>query len=156
MSTIVVPSTALFFFVDGYRLTNFPSTGVYISIEKDTEDSIPFGGQHNTLTHVSNDDDLHRVTVTLKQGHPDDAFMMAAIKTQKLLNGVHAISYQWGTTKYTSVNARISKKPTRELGADAIPDVAFVIAGTFPDAVVGAFQQPPEITQAQVEAQIPA
>jgi hypothetical protein len=156
MSTIVVPSTALFFYVTTYRLTNFPSTGTYIAIAKDTEDNVPTSGQHNTLTHTENNDDLHRITVTLMQGHPDDAFMMGIIKAQRLFSGVVAVSYQWGTTKYTSVNARVSKKPDRELGADSIGNVAYVIAGSFPDAIIGAFAQPPEITQAQIEAQIPA
>lgn len=156
MSVIVIPSTQLFLFVTPtYRLTNFPSTGTYISIEKDTEDSVPMSGQHNTLTHVENNDDLHRMTVTLMQGHEDDAFMMAALAGQRALAAVFPVSLTYFGVNYSSVNCRISKKATREIAADSIPNVVYVLAGTFPGIAVASFAQPTSMSEADVASFLP-
>lgn len=150
MATIVIPSTQLFLFVAGRRITNFPSTGTYISIEKDTQDSTPVSGQHNSLTHVANIDSLHRMTVTVMQGHPDDSYLFATIKAQEQLAAVIPVSLTYFGVEYNSVNCRISQKPTREIAADGIPNMAYVLAGTFPEIIIAQFSEPPQLTEADI------
>lgn len=150
MATIVIPSTQLFLFVAGRRITNFPSTGTYISIEKDTQNSTPVSGQHDTLTHVANIDRLHRMTVTVMQGHPDDSYLSAAIIAQEASASVIPVSLTYFGVSYNSVNCRISQRPTREIAADGIPNMAYVLAGTFPEIVIAQFVEPPQLTEEEI------
>lgn len=154
-TTIVIASELIDFRVSGRRLTAFPNAGTYLSIEKASNRSTAIEGQHNTLTHVRNNGKLYTVTVTVMQGHPDDAFMQAAIRLLDSTTNVLAVSLAYSGTVYTSNNCDIQVVPTRELAADASPPMAYALTGTFPQIIVGAFGQPTVATEDQVANLIP-
>lgn len=154
-NTIVTPAEQMFIRVVGRRMTEFPDTGTYLSIEKLTNRSTFMGGLFNTATHVRTNANHYRVTMTLMQGHADDAFMQALIRTLDATAGVATFSFKYATTVYGSVNCDIEVIPPREIAADSSPTMAYALTGTFPAIIVGSFVQPPQVTEDQVLANLP-
>lgn len=155
MSTINIPAEAVFLHVAGRRITNFPATGTFISIAKASPNSVMQEGLHDTITHSRKKSNAHRMTVTIMQGHPDDVWLSTAADQLNETNTVLAVAVEWGTAKYVSVNCSLLHPDTREVGADALPNVTYVFEGTFPGAKTIAFATPATLTEAEINAALP-
>jgi len=155
-NTIIVRSEAVLCLVSGRRMTNFPNTGTYISFEKLSPRATHVEGQHGTSTSVRNNGKSYRVTLTIVQNSPDDAFLSAAIRALAASNGVLAISITYGATVITSASLDIETEPTRELAADGSPTVAYTLTGTFPVVLISGFANPTVISEDEIAALIPA
>jgi len=158
MSTILISSDQVFIHVGSappYRITNLPSAGTYLSIEKIDPLATYISGQNNTDTFVINNSSAHRVTITVIQASPDDAFLAAAARAFTQLGLVIPLAISYRNTKYVTGSGGIEVIPTREVAADANPPVAYTLTGSFPTAVVSSFGEPGQLTTAQISNFIP-
>ena len=149
-NTIIIRSEGVYCLVSGRRMTDFPNTGTYIMIEKLTALSVHQEGQHGTSTSVRNNGKSHRITLTLVQNSPDDAFMFNATKVLAKTDGVLSFSLKYNGTTYNSVNCDIETIPNRELAADGSPTMAWTLTGTFPENVVVGFANPTILTEDEI------
>lgn len=152
----VIPADALDIRVLTRKITDFPATGTFMSIEKVTPLATTIGGRNRSVTFQLNGDVLHRVTLTLMQHHPDDTYLMGAIKSQQSLSTVLTFSFKYLGTSYGSQACVIETMPTRDYAADGVPNVSYVLTGPFPISFIGAFRQPAVATDAQIQSFIPA
>jgi hypothetical protein len=151
---IVTRSEDVFVRVGGRRIQAFPVAGNYVDIEKASAVSTPVEGQHGNLGFAETNGNLHTVTIQVMPGTADDAFMGAALTTQRLSNLLLPVSIEWNDAKYVSGSGRLTVRPTRSLAGDSLPPIAYVIAGSFPIALVKAFIQPATLTEDQINANI--
>lgn len=154
-STIVIPIEEIDLRVSGRRITALPATGPFLTIEKVSPLNVVVEGLHNTLTHLRNNSKLYRATVTVKYGHPDDAFFMGSVKLQELTPMLLSFSFMHGSTKFSSVNCSIETMPNVEIAADGVPTRAYPLVGTFPNPIIGMFKAPQLATEEQILALVP-
>jgi hypothetical protein len=153
-SAIAVPSDAVAVFLGSLpptRITNWPAQGTYLSIAKMSSLATVIEGIH-TITFVKNKSKIYNVGLTVTQHHPDDLFLSAAIIAQMETELLQALSISYKGRTYNSSKAYILEEPTRELANDGSPHVTYNIAALFSQVIVGAFQQPPTLTTAQINS----
>jgi hypothetical protein len=153
-SAIVVPADAVDVVVGaapGQRISDWPSTGTYLSIAKGSPLGTVTEGL-NTITFSKNGSKFYNVSLTVTQHHKDDIFLSAAIEAQRATKLVQAIGITYLGRVYTSVKAYILEEPTRELAADSSANVTYMFGAWFDQIIIAKFQQPAALTPEQINS----
>ncbi len=136
--------------VAGRRLTDFPSTGTYVSTEKFSPNAIVIEGLNNTWVAVGSNGTVRRVTITVIQHSDDDVFLANSIKALQEGPNVLPVSIKYGAMVAISAGTVNETEPTRELAADGSPNMVYVFTGSFPGLGLVALAAPHELTEDEI------
>ncbi len=149
-NTLIVRSEAVFVIVGGRRLTAWPAAGTYLSIEKMSPTSTPEDGQNGFISFTRTRSTTYTVTMTIKQGSDDDAWMGGILRALEVSNSVTPVTVAYNGTVYASGGCDVPTNPTRELAGDGTPMMTWVLVGTFPVADIVSFATPSFLTESEI------
>jgi hypothetical protein len=150
MSNVFISTTKLSFKVAGRTITNLAGTGTVFSIAPGQDRGVHTQGLFKTSVTQVNDTNNYSITVNIQPHSDDHRFMQAAMKASIASGAPLGVDVEYASIKYASGTAMILTEPTVEVAADSTPIVPYVLTGSFPIAVIGVYENPAPLTEADI------
>ena len=154
--TLVFQMEELFVRVNGKRITALPETGTIASVERINARGVLTSGLFGTGAFNFIKSKAYRVTVNVFPRSKDDAFMKAGADLGASQGRPSGISVTHKGLTYVSGSVILTADPVRNFISDSTEVLAYVYEGLFTLASVTSFIAPKTLTQAEVDAAVPA
>lgn len=149
---IVTNQEELFLTIVGERVTEFPDTGVIVSMEKISPEAAIVGGLHRTAAITVNGSDIYRLTVTVMTGSVSDARFGSIARATRKLGRVAGVTCTYKGTQYISGSCVVETRPVRNFNADTSEPRSWPFIGVFPIAIDAPIVNAEQLTAADLEA----
>jgi hypothetical protein len=132
---IVTNQEDLYVTVVGARVTEFPDTGVIVSMEKISPDAAIAGGLHRTAAISVNASDIYRLSITVHGGSVSNARFGAIRRATRKTGKVAGVTVTYKGTQYISGSCVVESTPVHNFNADSSEPRTWAFIGLFPVAI---------------------